>query len=298
MPPAQVDLPAVLEIFHELVVEQVHRRLVDVCVADLVAELLVGEQPVPQLDRLCPRSVGLAPTFRAGGGLGDEAVILAVPPWVATALVPGLAAPDDFRAIVNGPEGFTPDNEFCLGETDVGGFFVAAGMHALQGRPRLLRLYESNQRRSLGQAITLINRFAEALLELGDAVLEESAVRQHLRLRRRPRPDLRGARAQIALELGPGRVVAGDGGDDSFSLAELLPELITLDEWGYPIVLGPVRREEERIAKEIRFDPDVWIVETEERAELADVLLARLERQKETRGISGEVEEAAEETAG
>lgn len=32
----------------------------------------------------------------------DEAVILAVPPWVATALVPDLEAPDDFRAIVNG----------------------------------------------------------------------------------------------------------------------------------------------------------------------------------------------------
>ena len=32
----------------------------------------------------------------------SEAVILAVPPWVATALVPGLATPDDFRAIVNG----------------------------------------------------------------------------------------------------------------------------------------------------------------------------------------------------
>jgi squalene-associated FAD-dependent desaturase len=32
----------------------------------------------------------------------DEAVILAVPPWVATALVPGLIVPDDFRAIVNG----------------------------------------------------------------------------------------------------------------------------------------------------------------------------------------------------
>ena len=31
-----------------------------------------------------------------------DAVILAVPPWVATALVPGLVAPDDFRAIVNG----------------------------------------------------------------------------------------------------------------------------------------------------------------------------------------------------
>jgi squalene-associated FAD-dependent desaturase len=32
----------------------------------------------------------------------DEVVILAVPPWVATALVPGLDAPDEFRAIVNG----------------------------------------------------------------------------------------------------------------------------------------------------------------------------------------------------
>lgn len=32
----------------------------------------------------------------------DEAVVLAVPPWVATALVPGLDAPDQFRAIVNG----------------------------------------------------------------------------------------------------------------------------------------------------------------------------------------------------
>jgi len=31
----------------------------------------------------------------------DEAVILTVPPWVATALVPGLDAPDDFRSIVN-----------------------------------------------------------------------------------------------------------------------------------------------------------------------------------------------------
>ncbi len=31
----------------------------------------------------------------------DEVVVLAVPPWVATALVPGLSAPDSFRAIVN-----------------------------------------------------------------------------------------------------------------------------------------------------------------------------------------------------
>lgn len=31
----------------------------------------------------------------------DEAVILAVPPWIAASLVPGLVAPDEFRAIVN-----------------------------------------------------------------------------------------------------------------------------------------------------------------------------------------------------
>jgi squalene-associated FAD-dependent desaturase len=33
--------------------------------------------------------------------VGDEPVILAVPPWVATALVPDLTAPDAFHAIVN-----------------------------------------------------------------------------------------------------------------------------------------------------------------------------------------------------
>ncbi|HET9615190.1 MAG TPA: FAD-dependent oxidoreductase [Candidatus Limnocylindrales bacterium] len=32
--------------------------------------------------------------------------------------------------IINGPEGFTPDNEFILGETEVRGFFVAAGFSA------------------------------------------------------------------------------------------------------------------------------------------------------------------------
>jgi 4-methylaminobutanoate oxidase (formaldehyde-forming) len=37
--------------------------------------------------------------------------------------------------LINGPEAFTPDNEFCLGETDVKGFFVAAGFcaHGLAG---------------------------------------------------------------------------------------------------------------------------------------------------------------------
>jgi glycine cleavage system aminomethyltransferase T/glycine/D-amino acid oxidase-like deaminating enzyme len=37
--------------------------------------------------------------------------------------------------LINGPEAFTPDNEFCLGETDVLGLFVAAGFcaHGLAG---------------------------------------------------------------------------------------------------------------------------------------------------------------------
>jgi glycine cleavage system aminomethyltransferase T len=41
----------------------------------------------------------------------------------------------EIRKIINGPEGFTPDNEFCLGDTDVPGFFVAAGFcaHGIAG---------------------------------------------------------------------------------------------------------------------------------------------------------------------
>jgi glycine cleavage system aminomethyltransferase T/glycine/D-amino acid oxidase-like deaminating enzyme len=39
------------------------------------------------------------------------------------------------RTLINGPEAFTPDNEFCLGESEVGGFFVAAGFcaHGIAG---------------------------------------------------------------------------------------------------------------------------------------------------------------------
>ena len=32
--------------------------------------------------------------------------------------------------------------------------------------------------------------------------------------------------------------------------AELLPERIQVDEWGYPVVLGPVQPGEERLARE------------------------------------------------
>ncbi|MDI2125825.1 GcvT family protein [Yinghuangia seranimata] len=39
------------------------------------------------------------------------------------------------RKLINGPEAFTPDNEFVLGESEVGGFYVAAGFcaHGIAG---------------------------------------------------------------------------------------------------------------------------------------------------------------------
>ena len=46
-------------------------------------------------------------------------------------------AMEDVRVtrLINGPEAFTPDGEFCLGETEVRGLFVAAGFcaHGLAG---------------------------------------------------------------------------------------------------------------------------------------------------------------------
>jgi glycine cleavage system aminomethyltransferase T/glycine/D-amino acid oxidase-like deaminating enzyme len=44
--------------------------------------------------------------------------------------------------LINGPEAFTPDNEFCLGETEVRGMFVAAGFcaHGLAGAGGIGRL--------------------------------------------------------------------------------------------------------------------------------------------------------------
>jgi glycine cleavage system aminomethyltransferase T/glycine/D-amino acid oxidase-like deaminating enzyme len=48
--------------------------------------------------------------------------------------VPALAD-TGVASMINGPEAFTPDNEFCLGETEVAGFFVAAGYcaHGIAG---------------------------------------------------------------------------------------------------------------------------------------------------------------------
>jgi glycine cleavage system aminomethyltransferase T/glycine/D-amino acid oxidase-like deaminating enzyme len=52
----------------------------------------------------------------------------------ATQRVP-LMAEVGLKTMINGPEAFTPDNEFCLGETEVAGFFVAAGFcaHGIAG---------------------------------------------------------------------------------------------------------------------------------------------------------------------
>jgi glycine cleavage system aminomethyltransferase T/glycine/D-amino acid oxidase-like deaminating enzyme len=46
-----------------------------------------------------------------------------------------LLADTGVTSMINGPEAFTPDNEFCLGETEVPGFFVAAGFcaHGIAG---------------------------------------------------------------------------------------------------------------------------------------------------------------------
>ena len=56
---------------------------------------------------------------------------------IANGAVRRVPAMEDVRItrLINGPEAFTPDNEFCLGETEVRGLFVAAGFcaHGLAG---------------------------------------------------------------------------------------------------------------------------------------------------------------------
>ncbi|HSO99755.1 MAG TPA: FAD-dependent oxidoreductase [Solirubrobacteraceae bacterium] len=56
--------------------------------------------------------------------------------------VPAMAEEITVTRLINGPEAFTPDNEFCLGESEVAGFFVAAGFcaHGLAGAGGMGRL--------------------------------------------------------------------------------------------------------------------------------------------------------------
>ena len=59
-------------------------------------------QRLKKLDVEGGRVVGLDFGDETTPVAAGEAVVLAVPPWVAQQLLPGLSAPDDFRSIVNG----------------------------------------------------------------------------------------------------------------------------------------------------------------------------------------------------
>ncbi|MGH3099492.1 MAG: GcvT family protein, partial [Thermoleophilia bacterium] len=89
-----------------------------------------------------------APWFLRDGGLGLDDIPadfngrLLEEDWDRFEEIVGFArmrvpALEDARVtrLINGPEAFTPDGEFCLGETDVRGLFVAAGFcaHGLAG---------------------------------------------------------------------------------------------------------------------------------------------------------------------
>jgi 4-methylaminobutanoate oxidase (formaldehyde-forming) len=51
--------------------------------------------------------------------------------------------------LINGPEAFTPDGEFILGESDVRGFFVAAGFcaHGIAGAGGVGKVHRRVDRR-------------------------------------------------------------------------------------------------------------------------------------------------------
>ena len=118
----------------------------------LVTEAIDGVQPdLPQLrdpDNLVyfrPEVRGLVmggyernpATFGLDGIPADFNGKLLAPDWPrfekisagAVRRVP-VMADAGVRQLINGPEGFTPDNEFILGEAEVRGYFVAAGFSA------------------------------------------------------------------------------------------------------------------------------------------------------------------------
>jgi 4-methylaminobutanoate oxidase (formaldehyde-forming) len=68
------------------------------------------------------------------------------------------------RRLINGPEAFTPDNEFCLGQTEVDGLFVAAGFcaHGIAGAGgvgRLMAEWIATGEPSMDVAHMDVNRF-------------------------------------------------------------------------------------------------------------------------------------------
>jgi hydroxysqualene dehydroxylase len=77
--------------------------LIDPAVATLLARgaSIHFSRRVAAMDIEGGRVVGLRTTSDLVPVAVDEAVVLAVPPWIATMLLPGLTAPDEFESILN-----------------------------------------------------------------------------------------------------------------------------------------------------------------------------------------------------
>ncbi len=97
--------------------------------------------------------------------------------------------------VINGPEAFTPDNEFILGESEVRGFFVAAGFsaHGIAGAGGIGRQMADLDRRGPAGARPLEDGHPAVRAGLSLAGLHAGAVHRELRdLLRHPLPE-RGA---------------------------------------------------------------------------------------------------------
>ena len=209
-------------------------------------------------------------------------------------------------SMINGPEGFTPDNEFCLGETEVAGFFVAAGFCAhgiagaggigdvmanwvLDGDPGLDLWHMDVRRfgrhyRSPGYTLARVRENYESYYDIrypgaraggGSAAADVT----RLRLARRARGELRGE----------GRVGAGeplrDAGDEA-----LRPRGWAGRHW------SPCVEPEHRAVRETRgaVRRDVVRQDRDQRAGRGGVLRARLRRARRPAARRGRLHAGAE----
>ena len=106
--------------------------------------------------------------------------------------------------LINGPEAFTPDNEFCLGESEVAGFFVCAGFcaHGLAGRGRDRQSRRRVDRRRRAEPRPLAHGHPPLRRRLPLALLHPQADPRDLRdLLRHPLPQPRAQRRPAAPRL-------------------------------------------------------------------------------------------------